>query len=267
MQSTVLCLLAERGAFGDKPDCAIFADTRWEPRGVYDTLEWLRREVSFEIRVVSNGRSLREDVRNGVNVQGQPWVTIPVYLEDRNGGGRGINWRQCTKNYKLDPIYREVSELLGARPRQHLAPGTYVEMWLGITTDEAMRMKRGRNWWVRQRYPLIEDRPMSRADCEAWFAAEYPGRTLTRSACVGCPFRGAASWVDVSRSDPDAFEEAIEIDAGLREGSHTGNRLFRKRAFLHHRRIPLREAVERDREVASSGDDGFGNECEGHCGL
>ena len=41
--------------------------------------------------------------------------------------------------------------------------------------------------------------------------------------------------------------------------------MFRKKAYLHHRRIPLLDALEQDckeREV-----NGFINECEGHCGL
>lgn len=41
--------------------------------------------------------------------------------------------------------------------------------------------------------------------------------------------------------------------------------MFRKQAFLHHRRIPLAEAIEMD--IRDSEYNGFNNECEGHCGL
>ena len=74
MQSTVMCLMAEKSKFSDKPDYAVFADTGWEPQSVYDTLDWLEEELSFPVIRTSNGRSLREDV---VNCQGRR-KNIPV---------------------------------------------------------------------------------------------------------------------------------------------------------------------------------------------
>ena len=257
--------MAERGAFADRPDYAVFADTGWEPASVYRTLDWLETRLSFPILRVSNGRSLREDVRNGVNAQGQPWMTLPVFLANGDGGEAGINWRQCTKNYKIDPIRKTIQRELGVKPRQTLAPDTSVEMWLGITTDEIMRMKPSRNWWISHRFPLIEDAQMSRTDCENWFARNYPGVHLGRSACVGCPFRSSTSWLEIMESEPDMFAEAVEIDESLRTGQHNAGRMFRKRAYLHHRRVPLAQAVAQD--VDERERNGFINECEGHCGL
>ncbi len=257
--------MAEKGLLPERPDYAVFADTGWEPDSVYRTLDWLETQVSFPILRVSNGRSLREDVRNGVNAQGQPWMTLPVFLASREGGEAGINWRQCTKNYKIDPIRKTIQRELGVKPRQILAADTSVEMWLGITTDEIMRMKPSRNWWIAHRFPLIEDAPMSRRDCEGWFAQNYPGRQLGRSACVGCPFRSSSSWLEIMESEPEMFSEAVEIDESLRASDHNAGRMFRKRAFLHHRRIPLAQAVALDADEYEH--NGFINECEGHCGL
>ena len=265
VQSTVMCLLADEGAFGAKPDYAIFADTHWEPNSVYENLEWLKDRVSFPIVVTDNGRSLREDVRNGVNAQGKPWMTLPVFLSDLNGNDAGINWRQCTKNYKLDPIRRKVQELLGVRPRESLPSATWIEMWLGITRDELLRVKNSRNWWVKHRYPLVDDIPMTRDECREWFYERFPDRYLGRSACVGCPFRSSVSWLEVKQSEPDLFDEAVEIDRMLRSDGHNAGKMFRKNAFLHHRMMPLDEALDAD--VAEQGDDGFINECEGYCGI
>ncbi len=257
--------MAESGAFGHKPDYAVFADTGWEPKSVYDTLDWLETQVSFPIIRVSNGRSLRDDARDGVNAQGSPWMTLPVYLLDKNGGEAGINWRQCTKNYKIDPIRKAVQAQLGVRPRQVLPHDTSVEMWLGISMDEIMRMKPSRNWWITHRFPLIDDARMTRQDCQDWFAERYPERTLGRSACVGCPFRSSSSWVDIMRAEPEMFQDAVDIDARLRSPDHNAGRMFRKQAFLHHRRIPLADAIALDAEELER--DGFLNECEGYCGL
>ena len=265
MQSTVMCLMANTGELGPKPDYAVFADTGWEPQSVYDTIDWLDEEVDFPILRTSNGRSLREDVLNGVNAQGQPWMTLPVYLLNKNGQEAGINWRQCTKNYKIDPIRKEVQRQLGVKPRQLLPHDTNVEMWLGITMDEFMRMKPSRNWWITHRFPFIDDIPMSRQDCLDWFSERYPGRALGRSACIGCPFRNSSSWINVKATEPELFQEAVEIDESLRSERHNAGQMFRKQAFLHHRRIPLSEAVMLDLEKREG--DGFNNECEGHCGL
>ena len=260
-----MALMADQGAFGPKPDCAIFADTGWEPSAVYRNLKWLKRKVSFPIYKVDCGRNLKNDVRAGVNVRGRPWLTIPVYLAETDNTPAGVNWRQCTSDYKIAPIQRKVQALLGLNPRQPMSNDTNIEMWLGITTDEVMRVKPSRQWWINHRYPLIHDVPMTRDQCLDWFKVHYPRRSLTRSACIGCPFRSTASWIEIKNSEPELYEEAVEIDNMLRSAEHNAGRMFRKLAYLHHRRIPLAEATELDSLHVEI--NGFINECEGHCGL
>ena len=189
-------------------------------------------------------------------------MDIPVYLKGRDGEGDGIARRQCTDNYKIRPIRRKIRELLGLRPRQRVPATTTVELWLGISTDEAIRMKTSRDRWMTNRYPLIEA-GMSRSDCLEWWAARYD-RPLERSACVACPFQSRHRWVETKRRWPELFAEAVEIDAGLREGL-----ALDKTPYLHSLRMPLAQAVALD-EAALGDDgqaDGFGNECEGHCGV
>ena len=45
-------------------------------------------------------------------------------------------------------------------------------MWLGISTDETIRMKNSRDRWIANRYPPIEA-DMSRRDCLDRQAARY----------------------------------------------------------------------------------------------
>ena len=154
-------------------------------------------------------------------------------------------------------------ELLGLRPRQRVPAGTTVELWLGISTDEAVRMKDSRDKWMTNRYPLIEA-GMSRSDCADWWDARYPDRPLERSACVACPFQSRQRWIETKRRWPELFAEAVEIDANMR-----GGLAYVKEPYLHARRLPLAQAVALD-EAGLSADrqrDGFGNECEGHCGV
>ena len=42
VQSSTMALMANEGAFGPLPDYAIFADTGWEPKKVYEHLDWLK---------------------------------------------------------------------------------------------------------------------------------------------------------------------------------------------------------------------------------
>ena len=82
VQSSVMALMASGGAFDRVPDCAIFADTRWEPPSVYEHVEWLAGQLRFPVHVVDNGRSLREDVKALTNHSGsRNYVDIPVYLK------------------------------------------------------------------------------------------------------------------------------------------------------------------------------------------
>ena len=195
VQSSVMALMAGEGAFDRVPDCAIFADTRWEPPSVYEHIEWLAGQLLFPLHVVDNGRSLREDVKAITNHSGsRSYMDIPVYLKGSDEEGDGIGRRQCTTNYKVRPIRRKIRELLGLRRRQRVPAGTTVELWLGISTDEAIRMKDSRDRWMTNRYPLIEA-GMSRSDCLEWWSARHD-RPLERSACVACPFQSRRRWVE-----------------------------------------------------------------------
>ena len=122
VQSSVM---ASEGVFDTVPDCAVFADTHWEPPGVYEHVACLRGQLSFPLHVVDNGRSLCGDVKALTNHLGHHrYVNIPVYLKGRDGEGDGSGRRQCTENYKIRPIRRRIREMLGLRPRQRVPAGT-----------------------------------------------------------------------------------------------------------------------------------------------
>lgn len=263
VQSTCMALMADRGAFGRVPDCAIFADTDWEPPDVYEHLDWLEGELSYPVHRVNRGRSLRQDLLDGVNHTGHNFIDIPVFLRAHGGYTDGMGLRQCTLRYKIDPIRRKVREMIGMKKGQKVPAGVYVEQWIGISTDEIERAKPAREKWLRTRWPLIEQN-LSRIDLVNWFREHYPGRELVKSACVGCPYQSRNQWVEKKRQHPEAFAEAVEIDRRLR---NTGPR--KKVPFLHVRRRPLDEAVALDEQNhgVQMAFDGFANECEGHCGV
>jgi len=263
VQSSTMALMAAKHEIGPMPDICIFADTQWEPIGVYEHLDWLEAEIKrltngrMEISRVTAG-NIREDHINGLNSTGQRFASMPLF------GGGGMGRRQCTNEYKIQPIQQKVRSLLGLGKGQRVPKGVVVEQWIGISTDEASRMKPSRDKWCRHRWPLVE-MGMARHHCHTWFGKHYPGRVLVKSACIGCPFHNDALWRDMKNNDADSFADAVEFDKAIR---HNGAK-FRKmnnQQYLHRSCRPLDEVDFRNLE-----DKGqlnmFNNECEGMCGV
>lgn len=263
VQSTVMALMAEKGDIGPRPDCAVFADTGWEPKEVYTHLDWLEKQLSFPVHRVSRG-NIKEDLEKNLNTTGHKFAAIPFFLINKNGSN-GMARRQCTSEYKLKPIRKKVRELAGLKPHQRTPKDFVVEMWIGISRDEIIRVKPSRDSWVENRWPLLE-KNFNRRDCLRWFNDNYTDRPLAKSACVGCPFHNDHEWRRLKESFPDEFEEACQIDEKLRdtEGRFRGSR------FLHAKRVPLREVDFSTAEEQGQGqlfNDLMLNECEGMCGL
>lgn len=134
-----------------------------------------------------------------------------------------------------------------------------VEQWIGISLDEAIRMKPSRDAWITNRWPLIEGL-ISRKGCLAWMADN--GYDLPKkSSCIGCPFHSDNEWRDLSK---DEMADAIEVDRKLRDTS-IGVARTKGELYLHRSCVPLSE-VNFD-NVDHDQIDLFGNECEGMCGV
>lgn len=260
VQSTTLALMAGHGHFGSV-DCAIFADTGWEPTEVYEHLRWLMSPnvLPFPVHIVSAG-NLREGLIAAGN--GKRWASIPAFTRtvDRRGNiSIGMIRRQCTTTAKIEPIRRKVRELADlTRKRSPHFP--IVHQWLGISMDEVVRMKPSREAWQLNRFPLIEKR-MTRQDCLNWLKDHgYP--EPPKSACIGCPFHSDAMWRSLRDNDPAAWDDAVEVDHAIR----TGLRGIRGEVFLHRSGLPLDEA-----DLSTAADHGqldlWPNECEGMCGV
>ncbi|MEJ1967066.1 MAG: hypothetical protein WDN03_00300 [Rhizomicrobium sp.] len=260
VQSTTLALMAAHGEFDPMPDCAIFADTGWEPKAVYEHLARLCSPniLPFPVHVVSAG-NLRDDIRRAA--RGERWASIPAFTRTISRGRVSVGRirRQCTKEYKLVPIrrkVRELAELTGRRSPKY----PVIEQWIGISLDEAIRMKPSGEAWQINRWPLIERR-MTRQDCVSWLRRhEYP--IPPKSSCIGCPFHSDAMWRQLRDHDPEAWADAVAVDRAI----HTGLRGIRGEVYLH------RSVVALDRvDLTTMADHGqadlFGEECEGMCGV
>ena len=263
VQSTVLALMAERGEHGlPKPDIAIFADTGWEPPSVYEHLDWLQEQLSFEVVRVKAG-NIRDNILEGTSPDGNNYLGIPAFLVNADGSP-AVAARQCTSKYKIRPINRYLRERLGFAPGRRAPKHVQVEIWMGISADEALRQKHSREEWATNRYPLIE-LGFSRAQLFNWFIENYPGHYLPRSSCIGCPYRTDGEWKWLKSNHPDAFDDAVFVDRALREVPLVKNAITRKGyAYLHKSRAPLSEV---DFDEATDYDSYMMEECEGLCGI
>lgn len=255
VQSTVMALMASEGKFGVVPDLAIFADTGWEPPEIYTHLDWLEKQLSFPVIRVQSG-NLKADLIAKQNTTGQRFASVPFFTES---GGMGR--RQCTSEYKIAPILKEIRTQLGYKPKQHVKKS--VRQWIGISLDEVERMKHPQQKWLRNYWPLV-DSGMSRGDCFKWFQDRHPGRKLQKSACLGCPYRSHSEWAGMKRDSPEQFEDTCRIDDLIRTpANHTG--LVQKQ-YISRTLKPLRE-VDFSCVLDQLSLNLFGNECEGMCGL
>jgi hypothetical protein len=249
VQSTTLALMAAHGEIGPMPGCAIFADTQDEPQAVYDHLAWLMSPnvLPFPVHIVTAGK-LSADM-----LAGNDEARIPFFV-----GAGGIGKRQCTRNYKLRPIRRKLRALLGVGPRGYIRAGA-VEQWVGISTDEASRIKPSGFRFITRRDPLIE-MGISRRDCLSWLSRhDYP--KPPKSSCVYCPYQDRAAWQAKSDRERTII---IEVDRALRTPENAAR--FHGELYVHPSRVPF-EDVDLSTWAERGQGDLFGDECEGMCGV
>lgn len=261
VQSSTMALMAARS--GDlmlpTPVAAVFADTGAEPPSVYAWLDWLETQLPFPVYRVNAGSlwdtltkvRTRED-GSGTYIR----QSIPAWTDNGRGGATPL-MRGCTRDYKVNPIVSKVKQLR----REHGA--SIVKQWIGISRDEAHRMKESGIPGIEHIWPLIDAR-MTRTHCLEWMARNgYP--TPPRSACVFCPYHSDAEWRRLKTEEPEAFQQAVEaeqfLQASIREVTRpTANTM----PFLHKSLRPLAEV---DFTEDTSQLNLFGEECAGICGV
>jgi hypothetical protein len=241
VQSTTMALMAAHGEL-PMPDCAIFADTGWEPKAVYEHLDRLETKLPFPVHRVSAGNLREHAIEGRAPRTSRPYSVVPWFTP------KGFGKRECTFNFKILPLARKQRELVGPRGK--------VEVWIGISLDEAIRMRPARRQWQINRWPLIE-RQMTRRDCVKWLADH--GWTAPKSACIGCPYHTDDQWRDLRDNKPEEWADAIEVDKAIRAQR-------RLPQFMHRQRVPLDE-VDLSTPAEWGQADLFLNECEGMCGV
>jgi|ETNvirnome_2_300_1030623.scaffolds.fasta_scaffold07782_1 hypothetical protein len=270
VQSSTMALMAANGEV-PRVHCAIFADTGDEPTAVMGWLDWLESVVSNPRRVEFPFPVYRVKHKSG-NALSKEALKLrksqksgKTYLENMipgwfvgGDGHAGMMARHCTRNFKIIPIRQKVRELVGGKTK----PGM-VEMCIGISTDEAIRIKPSPVKYITHNWPLI-NAGVSRQDCLAWMSKmDHP--EPPRSACVYCPYHSNSEWSRLKTDDPEGFARAVEFERNYSQAAVDSTALHSTAVYFHKSLVPLDEAVFSDDDPNQL--NLFGNECEGMCGV
>ena len=249
VQSTAMYMMSSLG-YIERADHAVFADPGAELPMTYEILnilrDWSKLNNGIPIHV-TNEKNLYKDLLNQQNSTGQRFASIPAFSE--NGG---MIRRQCTKEYKIDPVIKEIRKLYGLKPRKRM-PMT--EVWLGISMDEIERVKVSQLPRVEYYYPLIEER-MSRSECIQFFKdRSFP--VPPKSSCVFCPYHSNKNWKELKEKLPEQFAQAVKVDEAIRDSSKKG---VKEPIYLHRSCTPLERVDFGDQLEMFMCEEGF-------CGL
>ena len=263
VQSSTLALMIEHGEI-PMVDAAIFADVKGEPKKVYEWLEYLKTKVtSYPIHVVT-WRDLKQDILDAAKGEYKAF-TAPFFTKNIVTGKKGLLRRQCTADYKIKPVIQQIRKLLGLKKGERRKADTKVELLMGISQDEIVRMKTNPIKYINNVYPLVEKK-MRRSDCITWMEDNfYP--TPPRSACTFCPFHSNEEWKRV-KENKEEWDEIIALEKLLLKNKDkiaeaTG---MKSQIFLHRSCKSVNEIDFEQEDKQGDFFYGMENECEGMCG-
>lgn len=268
VQSTVMVLLAATGRI-QRPDYILFADTGNESEATYEHI-WNVAEYAHSeglpFHTVSAG-DIVEDVlratKEGSGVKtgrvGQP----PFYVSSESERGHGKLWRKCSSEYKIKPMEQWVRGVIGIAKGKQFPRNFRCVKLLGITTDEASRMKPSRNYWEEVKWPLIELN-MTRWDCHRYLKAAGWG-VVPKSSCLICPYHNNEYWRTMRDESPAEFASVVKFEEDVNRGQIPGTK---GKIYLHRACVPLSDV-----DLSTDTDRGqytlnlWAGECEGICGT
>jgi hypothetical protein len=155
VQSTAIMTLAGEGKI-PMPARWVFSDPGFESELTYAHLERCKEYLAkhgAKLDCVSAG-NIREDAVTFAERRQHAgtvrYASIPMFIEKRDGTD-GILPRQCTTEYKIEPIEEfHRREIIGLKYRQRAPKVPVVNVWIGISKDEERRASAPGKWANRE---------------------------------------------------------------------------------------------------------------------
>ena len=232
IQSTAMYLMSSLNHI-ERADYAIFADPGAELPDTYRLWEYLKDWAKYNngIPLIKRKKSLYDDIVKGQNSYGDKWASIPAFTESQ-----GMVRRQCTAEYKINTVVKEVRRLHGLKKYQ--------------------RMKTSLLYNITYEYPLI-DRRITRGECIK-FLEERSFHNIKKSSCTFCPYHSNRQWKEIKQNYPEEWKKIIKVDEAIRNSSKRGSK---DKLYLHRSLKPIKDAyLQEDQEELFMCE-------EGYCGI
>ena len=165
-------------------DEIIFADTGSEMPQTYAYLDYFEKKSGLKITKVKSKHGNIYDYYFGKKAQ--PTIFM----------------RDCTGKFKVSVIRHYLREKFGKKET--------FEMNLGIDYSEFHRMRESDRKYIKNKYPLV-DQKLTRDELKEIIISK--GYELpTKSGCFFCPFNNKKRWIDLRNNHLDLFEKSQELE-------------------------------------------------------
>lgn len=200
-QSGAIAALIGQGKL-PRPDVAFMTDTGRERSGTWPFVDGFIRpnlaRAGVELTIVNASEFARLDVYWNDTVLLPGFTTL--------SGQVGKLSPFCSGKWKRDVGERFLRSIGVERCRN----------WIGISRDEAGRIRAQHRGWLELWYPLIFEIPMRRDECVELIRSMGWLGEIPHSACWMCPNATDAEWLDMKRNWPDDFTRACQLEAETR---------------------------------------------------
>ncbi|MCD4680674.1 MAG: hypothetical protein K8S00_09840 [Bacteroidales bacterium] len=256
-QSTAMILMSLEGYKGlERPSFGVYADVGAEPEFINKYVDYfiayVKARYDFDIHRIKHKEGLESHIinkpevsRNGNFYQSS---TPPFYTLSENGK-IGMLMRQCTADYKINPLKKLINS--------KLKKGEVYRMWIGISFDERFRMKIS-NYKKRINYYPLVDLFIRRSD-SLEYIKKLGVKAPQRSSCYFCPFHSDRYWL--KEYHPIEFNRACNFEQKVQNNIKTTDKIY-----LHSKCKPLRETIFNNENQLNMFPELI-DECDGECGI
>lgn len=261
-QSTAMILMALNGKYGlQRPDFGVYADTGGEPEFINEYvryfIDFVKQKYDFDIYITQYKQGivhklLYEEERKSKSGLGYT-SSSPPYFTLNPDGTKGMMMRQCTPDFKTNPI----AKLINSK----LERGEKYRMWIGISFDERSRMKISTNKRRINYYPLVDNfiRRKDSIDYILSLGIKKP----QRSSCYFCPFHSDRYWQWLKDFHFEEFNKACEFEKAVQARQ---NDYATSKIFLHSSCKLLDQVIFTDKNQLNMFPELI-DECGGECGI
>lgn len=253
-------------------DFICFSDTGAEPDFIHEQVAWWKdrqKEVGNNTPFIithhnSMHGGLEEMLHRYIETDYQRFQ-MPVFCntideETEEEVHAGMMPRQCTVDFKIIPVKQTIRRRIlkehGLGPRQRFPKNTAIIQDIGFSVDEINRVstwKSPQYKYIYMAYPLIEQGLTTPDSINFLKENGFPEK---RSRCYFCPFNCdnrdiGMDWYEIIEDEPESFLKAVYFDDKIREVQATGTKNMRSIPYLHHTRIPLRDAYPTETKQVS----------------